>query len=142
MKKTIPETAAGIFVQVWRCALRYFLAVFAAGFALGALRVMLVAPHLGALASVALELPAMLAVSWLVAGAILRREPVVSASPAARLCMGIIAFGLLMLAEALLARQLSGRSLAEFLRGLATSAGALGLAGQIGFALVPWLRRR
>ena len=49
-------------------ALAYVLPVFAAAFALGALRVGLIAPQVGPLLAVALELPLVLALSWTVAG--------------------------------------------------------------------------
>ena len=56
-------------------ALVYVLPVFAVAFLLGALRVTLVAPRIGPLAAVALELPLVLALSWVVAGRVLRRWP-------------------------------------------------------------------
>jgi hypothetical protein len=52
--------------------------------------------------------------------------------------MGLIAFALLMLAELALARVLAGQSVRQWAAGLLTPAGALGLAGQVGFALMPW----
>jgi len=56
-----------------------------------------------------------------------------------RLAMGGLAFAMLMAAESGLAPA-SGQSLAGFVAAMATPAGALGLAGQIGFAIVPALR--
>jgi hypothetical protein len=118
-------------------ALAYVLPVFAVAFGLGALRVSLVAPHLGPLAAVALELPLVLALSWIVAGRVLRHWPQVGRQ--SRLALGALAFLVLMLLE--LATALAfGQSPASFLAAMTTPAGALGLAGQIGFGLIPILR--
>lgn len=120
-------------------ALAYLVPVFAGAFVLGVLRVTVVAPALGETAAVALELPLVLALSWVVAGRVLRRWPVMPGR--GRLAMGAIAFALLMLAEAVLSWAL-GTAPTAFLRAMATPAGALGLAGQMMFALVPWLHGR
>ncbi len=119
-------------------ALVYGAAVFAAGFALGTLRVLLVVPYLGELAAVALEVPVMLCLSWLVAGRVLRRWPLTGRRQ--RLAMGGLAFALLMLAETILGITLFGRTLSGVLAAMATPPGLVGLAGQIAFALVPALR--
>mgnify|MGYP000632588975 CR=1 FL=1 len=119
-------------------AIVYVSTVFAAAFALGTLRVLLVAPRLGELAAVTLEVPVVLGLSWLVAGRVLRRWPL--PRPGQRLAMGGLAFALLMLAETILGIALFGRSLAGILATVATLPGLVGLAGQIGFALVPALR--
>ena len=60
---------------VWRAATIYFGAVFAVAFAVAMVRVPLVVPLVGALAAVALEVPLILGVSWVVAGWVLRRWP-------------------------------------------------------------------
>ena len=119
-------------------ALVYVATVFAAAFVLGALRVMLVAPRLGELAAVTLEVPMVLGLSWLVAGRVLRRWPLPRTGQ--RLAMGGLAFALLMLAEAGLGITLFGRTLSGIMAAITTLPGLVGLAGQIGFALVPALR--
>lgn len=116
-------------------AFAYALAVFVAGFALGALRVLWLGPAVGELVAVALELPVMLAVSWVAAGAVLRRWPVER-----RLAMGGLAFAVLMACEAGLALAL-GETPGGFALHLATAPGLLGLAGQVGFAVIPRVRR-
>lgn len=123
-----------------RAGLLYFLGVFAIGFALGTVRTLLLVPRVGALAAVALELPLMLLASWWVCGAVLRR---VALPPARmlRLTMGVTAFSLLMLAELGLAVAGFGQTVAQYAAALAAPAGLLGLAGQIGFALMPLIRR-
>ncbi|MBC7477741.1 MAG: hypothetical protein H7317_06560 [Pseudorhodobacter sp.] len=98
------------------------------------MRMLMVAPVVGALVAVALEVPLILAVSWVVPRWVLQRWPLELAQ---RVGMGVVAFGLLMLAELGLAVLLFGQSAAGFVGGWATLPGALGRAGQIGFAVVP-----
>lgn len=118
----------------------YAAFVFLAGVALGAFRTLMFEPLLGAFGSVALELPAMLAISWFACGWALRRF-LVPAELAARLVMGLAAFALLMSAELALAFMVFSRTFSDFIAGFASPAGGLGLAGQIAFGLMPALRR-
>jgi hypothetical protein len=117
----------------------YVAAVFAAGFALGVLRTLALAPLLGELGAVLVELPVILTIAWLVCTRILRRWPL---SPPAAAAMGTIAFALLMLAEAGLSTLLAGRSLTEHLALYAQLPHRVGLAGQLAFALFPWMQAR
>ncbi len=117
----------------------YFSAVFAAGFLLGVLRTLVLVPLLGELTAVLVELPLMLTIAWLVCTRILRRWPL---SPRSALGMGAVAFLLLMAAEASLSTLLAGRSLAEHLALYSQLPHQVGLAGQLAFALVPWLQAR
>jgi hypothetical protein len=119
-------------------ALAYVATVFAAAFGLGVFRVLLLVPRLGELAAVALEVPVVLGLSWLVAGRVLRRWPLPGRGQ--RLAMGGLAFGCLMALELVLATGLFGRPLDGVLAAMTTLPGLVGLAGQIGFALVPALR--
>lgn len=125
---------------VFRLATLYFLAIFAAGFVLGTLRVLLVAPVLGELPAVLLELPLMLIISWFVCRAVTARLPVGN-GVGARLAMGAMAFALLMGAEFLLGLYGFGRSLSEIVAAYGEAAGFVGLLGQLGFALIPLLQR-
>lgn len=119
-----------------KAGLAYVIPVFAVAFVLGALRVTVVAPALGPLAAVALEVPLVLALSWIVAGRVLARWPLPDKRPA----LALLAFALLMVLE--LATALAfGQTPAQFLTAMTTPAGALGLAGQIGFALIPLVRQ-
>ena len=114
----------------------YFVLVFAAGFVLGTLRVAFVAPALGAVTAVALELPLILAIAWLTARTITARLAIaLSAVP--RLVMGGSAFALLVTAEYAGPVALMGMTGAEYLAKMTTAAGLIGLTGQILFALVP-----
>lgn len=123
--------------RIVKSALAYTLAVFAMAFVIGALRVTLVAPVTGPFLAVALEVPLILLLSWAVAGRVFRHW-----GPAGgeRLAMALLSFGLLMIIELLTALAF-GQSPAQFLAAMATPAGALGLAGQVGFALIPLIRQ-
>jgi hypothetical protein len=125
--------------MILKPALAYFAVVFAAAFAFGALRVTLIAPQIGALAAVALEVPLILGLSWLVARRVLRRWPM---SQGKALAMGGLAFVVLMLAEFALAYLLSDQTPRAYAATFTEAPGALGLAGQVGFALIPALRRQ
>lgn len=119
---------------------RYFLAVFAIGFALGTLRTLVIAPRLGETTAVLIELPVMLVAAWIVCGWLLRRRPLPGLRD--RAVMGATAFALLMLAEAALSLLLFHRSLAEHLALYARTPHLLGLAGQVLFGLFPLVRDR
>ncbi len=117
----------------------YFAAVFALGFALGVLRVVVLLPRLGGILAVLVELPLILAASWWICARILRRMPM---SPAEAATMGAVAFALLMSAEVAVSTLLAGRSLAAHLALYAEVPHLLGLAGQLAFAAFPWLQAR
>jgi hypothetical protein len=126
--------------QIIKAALAYFATVFGLGFALGTMRVLLIAPRIGETAAVMLELPVMLAASWVAAGWCVRRFAV-PASAGARLAMGLLAFALVMVAELALAVLLFGQSPAQHLDAYRHFAGAIGLSAQLAYALFPTLRR-
>lgn len=118
-----------------RPALAYFIPVFALGFVLGTVRTLWLAPAVGDVAAVAAELPVMLAASWLFARRVVRRHAMTTTGAA--LGIGLIAFALLLLAELALAVALAGQSPGQWAASLTRPAGALGLAGQALFALLP-----
>lgn len=118
-----------------RAGLAYALAVFAIGFALGTVRVLLLAPRMGAATAVSIEAPLMLGASWWISRRCIRHFRVARAAPA-RVLMGAVAFLVLMLEEVALAWSL-GSSPAGYLSSLASPAGAIGLAAQVAFALIP-----
>lgn len=124
-----------------RAGLLYFAGVFAVGFLLGGIRMMLLVPTVGELLAVLIELPVILAASWLLCGrAVIRLQ--VSADPRARGIMGATALGMLLLAEIILATLLFAEPPPEFLAGLLSPPGLVGLGGQIVFALFPLLQLR
>jgi hypothetical protein len=133
-------TNGGAVIAATKAGAAYFAIVFAAGFALGTMRVLLLAPRIGAMRAVALELPVMLTVSWFACGWSVTRFAVPGAATC-QLAMGGVAFILLMAAETVLSFA-SGRDPAAYLASFATAEGALGLAGQVMFALFPLIRLR
>ena len=124
-------------MPILRPAFAYAATIFAAGFLLGTLRAFWIAPALGPLPAVALELPVMLALSWIVAGRILARQAIPPG--AGRLGFGTLAFALLMTAELALGHWGFGQDWSQIAAAYLTAPGLLGLAGQLGFALIPLL---
>jgi hypothetical protein len=114
----------------------YFAVVFSIAFVLGVIRTLVLAPRLGAMTSIAIEVPILLVVSWFACHACLRRFPVRPATPD-RAWMGMVAFALLICAELLLSILMTDRSIADFFAAFAQPEQKLGLAGQVAFALVP-----
>ena len=113
----------------------YAIIVFAIGFILGTIRVLLVLPRLGQTAAVVIEAPMMLAASWFVCRWCVNRLDVRCTIPA-RSSMGLVAFLALMSLEVALGA-VFGRSLADQLAIYETLAGAIGLAAQAIFATFP-----
>jgi hypothetical protein len=121
-----------------KAGVAYFLLIFAAGFLLGTVRVVLLVPGFGELTAVLIELPIMLAISWFACRWLVAHLAVPSTF-IARPAMGASAFLLLMAAEAALALILFGQPPELFLAGFTHAVGLIGLAGQIAFALMPLL---
>lgn len=117
----------------------YFGLVFAAGFALGAVRTQLLVPRFSELTATLLEMPFILTACWFACGWTLRHFAVPSRART-RWILGGVAFALLRLAELGLTFAL-GRTAADHFAHLGTAAGALGLAGQVVYGLLPVLRR-
>ncbi len=124
-----------------RAGITYTLAVFVVAFAVGAIRVTLVAPRTGALLAVLLEAPIVLAVSWQVSRWCTRRLHV-SREPRVRALMGAVAFTALMLLELGFSVLLFGETFGNFLAKYSTLPGVVGLATQAGFAIIPWIQGR
>lgn len=119
----------------------YFAVVFAAGFVLGTLRVLVLVPNLGEFASVVLELPVILLVSWVACRWIIHATHLKPAI-GARLIMGGTAFGLLMIAETGVATVGFGRTIGEHFAHYATLPAQVGLVGQVVFASFPVIQRQ
>jgi hypothetical protein len=125
-------------MPLFRFALRYFAVTFALAFAVGVVRTLWLVPAVGEVRAVLAEVPLILGFSAWWARRLLRRRPLPTRRAA--LSVGAIAFALLLAAE-LATALLLGRSAGGWLASLGTPAGLLGLAGQLGFALMPWLVR-
>ena len=120
---------------LWSGAL-YFAIVFIAAFALGVLRVTVIAPRLGDIKAVLIEVPIMLGIAWFVCSQVVHQFEVPS-EWLPRLVMGTSAFLLLMVAEPSIAVFGLGRTLALYFGTFRSTAGIIGLLGQIAFALIP-----
>lgn len=115
-----------------------FALVFGAGFVLGTIRVLLIVPRVGETAAVVAELPVMLAISWWVTGWAIRRWQVPPGRD--RVAMGVVAFAMLMAAELVLGLTLFNQPPGAWLASLMAMPGAIGLAAQIAFGIMPLLR--
>lgn len=145
-----------------RAGLAYFAMVLAAGFVLGVLRVTLLVPAIGEAMATLVELPIILAFSWLACGLAIGRFQV-PASLVHRSAMGALAFALLMLAELLLGIAMGvtppgtgeahiegapvasafdqiARHVRRFLASFHEPGRLLGLLGQIVFGVFPVVR--
>ena len=119
----------------------FALVLLAAGAVLGTLRVLVLAPALGAGPALAVELPVMLAVAWIGCGAVLRRLSVAGMT-GARLAMAGMALLVLLAGEAALAAVLPGQTPGAWLAGLGRPAAWPGLAAQVAAAALPLVRLR
>ena len=127
----------------WRAAswagIAYTVGVFAFAFAVGTIRVTLVAPRLGTLLAVVLEAPIVLAVSWRVSLWCTRRFNV-SRDSRARILMGAVAFSVLMLLELGFSVLVFGETVDHYFAKYASTPGVIGLAMQVCFATLPWVQ--
>lgn len=114
----------------------YFLIAFTAGFALGAVRELVIAPRVTSDLAIVLETPVMAVVAWFAAGFSIRRLAVPD-DLGSRLPMGLLALALLLGAEELLTQALRGGSLLEHWSMYGYLATAANLAGLIWFTLAP-----
>lgn len=130
--------SAGSIVRAAAAGTIYCGVVFAAGFGLGAMRALVLAPAIGELAAVLVEMPLILSLSVFVAGRLIGKMRV-GKTLAERLVMGASAFGLLVVVETGLAIVLTGQPPSEQLAAYGRPDKLVGLAGQILFAALPAL---
>lgn len=114
----------------------YFLLLFALGFGLGTIRVMLVTPHFGVLAATLVEVPLMLAAAYFFCRWAIRRWQVPLDTPV-RWAMVLWFIIILFIFEKLLGALLFGRTVADQWTTLKTAAGLIGLTAQFIAALFP-----
>jgi hypothetical protein len=124
-----------------KAGIYYFIIVFGAGFLMGALRVLVVAPAIGELGAVIAELPILLILSWIVCGFLVKRHSVKS-TVSERVAMGGIAFLLLMLCEPTFAIFAFNRTAIEYFSQFRSLSGLVGLLGQVAFSTIPVLQLR
>ena len=116
----------------------YFALVFAAGFALGVVRVGWLAGRVGERNAELLEMPLMLAVVFLAARWVVTRFRLPSAS-GPRLAVGFLALALLLACELTVVLALRGLSFSEYLASRDPLAGSLYAVSLLLFALMPAL---
>ena len=124
----------------FRASVAYFLWVFAAGFVLGVIRELWLAPWLGVRTAELAEMPVMLVVIVLAARWTTRRFSLSSSAP--RLVAGMLAVGWLLLAEVTLVLGLRGMSLADYLAGRDPVAGTAYAVSLLLMVVMPWLLAR
>ncbi len=124
MKETLK---AGVF---------YFALVFAAGFVLGTVRTLWIAPRLGARTAELTEAPVMLGVSILAARWVVRRVGIPPLWPR-RLAMGCIALGLMLLAEFAFVLWIRGMTIRRYFETRDPVSGAAYFLAPGAFAVIP-----
>jgi hypothetical protein len=125
-----------------KAGVAYFILVFALGFLLGFIRDIVFQvgeTGISRIVAVLVELPVMLAASWVACGFIVRRFSV-PAVMGERIIMGAVAFALLMIGELSIGVLLLNRSMAAHFQTYAEASYALGLAAQLCFAAFPQIQ--
>lgn len=101
-------------IKTIKAAVLYFACVFGVGFVLGTIRVLWLVPHFGTRWAELMEMPLMLAVTFIAARWIVQRFAI-PFTVSNRLGMGCIALLLLLIAEFTLVLRLRGISIGEYL---------------------------
>ena len=123
-------------MQILKGGVLYFSIVFAAGFALGTIRILLVVPRLGTRTAELMETPVMVLVSVLAARWIVRRlalPPVLSR----RVGIGLVALCLLLIAEFALVLWLRNLTITEYFASRDPVAGTAYMIALFVFAVMP-----
>jgi hypothetical protein len=128
-------------VRVVRAGLLYFALTFGAGFLLGPIRILLIEPRVGVRAAELLEIPVMIGVTLLAARWVTARLAVPPAT-GPRLGMGLLAAGLLLVAEFTLVLSLRGLTLEDYFASRDPISGSAYYASVLLLALLPLLVNR
>jgi hypothetical protein len=120
---------------VARLALAYFASVFFIGFLLGVARTLWIAPRLGERAAELVELPVMVAASFLVARALMSRAAGVGIRAAA--LVGLAALALLLCAELAVVALVRGQTLADYVASRDPVSGSAYALALLLFAAIP-----
>jgi len=125
-------------MQTLKAGVLYFGVVFVAGFMLGAIRTLYVVPRVGARMAELLEAPIMLVVT-IVAARWIVLHLAIPRVLSARLGMGFVALGPLLIAECALVRLLQNISIREYLATRDRVSGTVFYILLVIFALMPLL---
>lgn len=128
-------------MRVLKPAVAYFGLVFGAGFILGTIRVLFAVPQFGTRIAELLEMPLML-IAIVLGARWINRHFTNTAQPLTRLSIGLIALGLLLMAEVAVGVGLRGLSLRESLLNPDPVSGTIYYVMLGVFALMPWLLAR
>lgn len=127
-------------VATIRAGAAYFGIVFSVGFVLGPIRLLWAVPRFGERTAELLEMPLMLVAIVLAARWTVRRWDNWSAGRLA--AVGVLALGLLLMAEVTLVLALGDLSIAEYLAGRDPVSGTVYAISLVLFAAMPCLVRR
>lgn len=116
----------------------YFLIVFAVGFLLGPIRVLLLEPRIGGLAAELYEAPFLLAAIVIAARTVPRMAGVIP-DPRAWWAIGLAALVMQQAADLIVGQALRGSSVREQIDRFATPEGAVYAALLVAFAIMPAL---
>jgi hypothetical protein len=126
-------------MQTLKAGTIYFLLVFAVGWVLGPIRELWLVPHLGQTMGWLLEAPLMVIAMIVAAGWVLRRLNV-PYTLNARLAVGLVALGILLVAELAGVRWVRGISIQEYLAGYVTPSSLISILLFLLFAAMPSLK--
>jgi hypothetical protein len=123
-------------METLKASCLYFLTVFAAGFVLGVVRVLFIAPQVGTRVAEMIEVPVMLVVIIIAARWIVRRFRLPPSIPR-RLAAGLIALGLTIVTEVTMVLRLQGWTIEQYVANRDPVAGTVYVAMLVVFALMP-----
>ncbi len=126
----------GRYAKAMAAGAVYFALVFAAGFALGTIRVLLLVPRLGVRTAELLEMPVMFVIILLAARFVVRRFSTPDAAKS-RLVVGCTALSLAVAAELLVAVAFQRQSIGETIAGRDPVSGSVFLAMLVLFGAMP-----
>ena len=128
-------------MQFLKAGVAYFAIVFGAGFVLGPIRILWLAPRFGTRLAELMEIPIMFVVILVAARWIVRRLALPSRA-SSRLGMGFIALGLMLIAEFTLVLWFRGLSIRDYLASRDPVSGTVYYAMLGVFAIMPLLLTR
>ncbi len=128
-------------MQLLKAGAAYFALVFGAGFVLGSIRVLWVVPRFGERTAELMETPLMLVVTILAARWITRRL-IMPTTRSTRLGVGLVALGLLLVAEFTVVFWLRGLTIDQYFASRDPVAGAVYIVMLGVFAMMPLLMGR